>query len=317
MPSESTPSQRFSVRFAVTIAVAITLLVAGFGQTTAQAQIPYGFSQVFSPFVSFPWFKGEMRVTPIWIGVISGKNTLPDRGQSWGLRTTFNMTKSALFLDMMGRFQLGPVAFRVHGEQRDFVGSTRVQYNNSGAEARPRLEFSGCRVGLDIDLFRRYGVRAGLNCDYYCYRPSFTESVVTPGQWTEVTDTSGAHLAVLPGKKLLGESPWTAGIHASLTVPREFYGAWPVVEARVSWPLQIYTSPEIWDLEIAAGLRGPGTVLGSLGMRAGYRRTAISFQGAQLYSGSQPPIPVSGGNPTQSKFDAVLSGWFGELVYYY
>jgi hypothetical protein len=291
MPRHNHVSRWCPISFAIAFSVAVMVCVAGsVGLATAHAQVPYGFSQPYSPFVTIPWFQGEVRATPIWIGITSGKDTLPAYNQSWSLRGTFNMTRSNLFLDVMGRFQVGPVSLRVHGEQRDFAGATTHRNIPGGVKTESRLEFSGCRSGLDIDLFCRYGVRAGINTDYYWYNPIFTEGVWTDG-----------------GKKLLGENPLTWGIHASVAIPREFYGAWPVFEARVSWPLTIYTSPEITDLDIAAGLRGPGTILGNLAVRAGFRRTSLSFTDMQPYNGTS----------TQSKFDAVLSGWFGELVYYY
>ncbi len=50
------------------------------------------------------------------------------------------MTKSYLFLDVMARFQVGPVSLRIHGEQRDFVGSDQrsdlsAEWSKGRAEA--------------------------------------------------------------------------------------------------------------------------------------------------------------------------------------
>jgi hypothetical protein len=266
------------------------VFVAGLGVTDARAQALWGFSQPYSPFLAMPWVQGEVRVTPIWMQVISGKNTVSAAGQSWDLRKSFNLTNGNLFVDVMGRLQIGRLSFRVQGEQRDFMGSATYQNLPGRVKVQPRLEFSGCRVGLDLDLFCRNGIRAGVSTDYYWYNPIFTESVWTDG-----------------GKKLLGENPLTWGIYTSVTLPRDLWGAWPVFEARVSWPITIYTSPEITDLNIAAGLRGPGTILGNLAVRGGYRRTSLSFTDAQIFNNFA----------TRSKIDVVLSGWFGELVYYY
>jgi hypothetical protein len=290
MLQNPTPCTTRLTSFAIAVSIAVVMFLSGPGVVASQAQVPTGFVDPYSPFVTIPWFQGEVRATPIWMGIESGKNTLPGFGRSWDLRNTLNMTKSYLFLDVMARFQVGPVSLRVHGEQREMVGRTAFHNEPGRARTEPRFEFSGCRVGTDIDFFRRCGARAGINCDYLWYNPIFTESVHTDG-----------------GKKLLGDNPWTIGIHAAYTVPRQLFGAWPVFEARMRWPLKIYTSPEITDLELATGLRGPGTVLGALAVRGGYRRTSISFKDSQIYSGV----------PTQSNFEAVLTGWFGELVYYY
>jgi len=304
MSQNATVCRSLLAHFIVAVVIALGLLMAGPGPITAQAQVPAGFADPYSPFVTIPWFQGEVRVTPIWIGIESGKNTLPGVGQSWDLRTTFNMNKNSLSMDAMVRIQVGPLSLRVNGEQRDFLGVAKfkLQPNNPNAEAM--LEFSGYRSGVDFDILNRCGARAGLNADYYWYSPMFTEAVMTDSHQASNGDGT---FTTLYGKRIRGGNPWTAGIHAAYTVPRQILGAWPVFEARIRWPVKIYTSPEITDLELAAGLRGPGTVLGGLAVRAGYRRTSLSFTGSQFYNGGS----------TQSNFDAVLSGWFGELVYYY
>ncbi len=297
MPQKSTPCNMSGPCFACAVSIAIVMFLVGPGLMTGQAQVPAGFINPYSPFVTIPWFQGEVRVTPIWMGVESGKNTFG--GHSWDLRHTFNLTRNCFALDAMVRVQVGPLSLRINGEQRDFVGTVTDKSGAVLPKKESHLEFSGYRSGLDFDFLNRCGARAGVNADYYWYSPFFTEAVITDPHYI-------GNLRI-DGKRISGGNPWTVGIHAACTVPRQFFGAWPVFEARVRWPLKIYTSPEITDLELAAGLRGPGTVLGGLAVRGGYRRTSITFQDAQIYHGV----------PTQSNFNAVLSGWFGELVYYY
>jgi hypothetical protein len=124
--------------------------------------------------------------------------------------------------------------------------------------------------------------------DLDLYKPIFTEAIQTDNG----------------GKKIQGESALTWGVHATYSPAASVYGLSGVFEVRTRRP---FLGTSVTDLELAAGLRGPESVLGAAALRFGWRSTGIEFHENQLYNN------VS----VRSEFNAVLSGWFGQLVYYY
>lgn len=254
----------------------------------ARSQGFFGIADPWSPLIFPPGLQGEARVTPIWIGIDSGNNSIPSLGIHWSLKNSFDMTRSYLFIDTMLRFGVGRFSIRGHYEPREFVGITRFRNNPLLHVADARLDYSGIRVGGDVDFFFGYGARVGANVDLDLYKPIFTEAIQTGNG----------------GKKIQGESALTWGLHATYSPNASIYGVSGVFEVRARWPI---LGASVTDVELAAGLRGPESVLGAAALRCGWRSTTLEFHGKQTFNDAV----------VDSEFDAVLSGWFGQLVYYY
>jgi hypothetical protein len=263
------------------------LLLPGGGASTALAQGFWGLLDPQAPLFSFPTLQGEFTVTPNWIAITGGKQTIPTQGIAWDLKEQFGLTQTNLFVDFMGRVQAGRISFRIHYEPRDFVG-TKVDINDQQSrDAAARLSYTGVRLGGDLDVVQWYRSRAGLDMDYDQYSPVFSEAVRTLG-----------------GKQISGDAALTWGFHVFLNPPQDFYGVTGLFEARCRWPV---SGTEVTDLKISWGLRSPDTILGSVALKAGYRRTNLEFTRSQLFNGMG----------VQTTVDATMSGWFGEIAYYY
>jgi hypothetical protein len=297
MPTPGTAPRCPSWRLVLTMSLGFFALALG----TAVHHVSGQGVASYSPLFSLPRLEGDFKVAPIWMGIDHGKNVVPFAGQSWDLKRDFNMISSYWFLDISGRLQTGPLGVRFLNEPRNFVGITASR-NPPNKPAEARFEFTGLRVGVDLDLFRRNRLRAGLNVDYYAYFPIFTEAIAT---LNTAVDRDGKLVGT--GKKILGDSPVTIGAHVFYSPMTDFYGWAPVAEVRVSWPWRAFSGTNVWDVELSAGLRTVPTVLGTVALKGGYRYTAVSFNEGQTFNG------VSG----TTQFDVALSGWFGELAYYY
>jgi hypothetical protein len=261
------------------------LLLPGGGTSPAFAQGFYGLLDPQAPLFSFPRLQGEFTVTPNWIAITNGKQTIPTLGITWDLKEQFGLTQTNLFVDFMARIQAGRISFRIHYEPRDFVGAKAAV--SGPLDAAARLSYSGVRLGGDLDVVQWYRSRAGLDMDYDQYSPVFSEAVRTLG-----------------GKQITGDAALTWGFHVFLNPPQDFYGVTALFEARCRWPV---SGTEVTDLRLSWGLRSPETILGSVALKAGYRRTNLEFTRSQLFNG----------NGVQTTLDATMSGWFGELAYYY
>jgi len=267
------------------LSVALVLTVCSVAEVCAQS-VPWFSGQY--PLVFLPGLQGEFKCSVIRTGIESGKQVIPSDNISWDLKKDFNMNRQYLFADLMVGLRAGRFGVRAHWETREFVGLDRYQGNPDLPVSTARLEYSGIRVGADVYLFQWRGLRVGINADYNLYRPIFSEGIRTG----------------LGGKKIIGETPTTAGLHVFYGPSVNFYDFSPVLEARCRWPV---AGTELTDLEFSAGVNGPDTVLGSVALKFGYRSTSLEFPAVQHYNGVQ----------VRTVFDALFTGWFGELAYYY
>ena len=236
-----------------------------------------GLTDVFSPLIFPPYFRGETKVTPIW--TFLGNSTLTTAGQgTLSLREDLGLTRTAIFLDTMVRLQAGAFSLRIHYEPRGFASSSSVQ-NNPLVTGRADLEYSGVRLGVDLDLIRKRTSRVGMDMDYQFYRPVFTQTIF-PQAAVQVS----------------GDNPLTMGAHAVYNPITNLWGISGILEIRGRWSL---SGASVTDMDASIGAKSPETVLGSVALKSGYRRTAIEF------------------TDSRNNFETVLSGWFGELAYYY
>ncbi|MFC1834569.1 hypothetical protein ACFL2Q_07530 [Thermodesulfobacteriota bacterium] len=243
----------------------------------------------YSPFLKWPDLYGEVRLRPILVQISSGKNSLPSRGFSWDLREDFGFDEPRLFVDTMIRWQVGRISFRTHLEFREFTGNADLIGTSASPRPVPRFEYTGFRFGGEFDIFQRNLTRVGLNIDYEIFQGIFTESIRTSGG----------------GKKISESGPITIGAHAVFSPQAHYYGVSGIVEGRARW--SIHGGVNVTDWEVSAGIRSAETFLGSCALKGGFRQTHLEFRDHQMWNGVNVP----------GRFEAVLDGWFGELVYYY
>ena len=255
--------------------------------SSAGAQELSGLLDGFSPVISLPWLQGEMRGRVVWARIVSGKQTIPSLGQDWDLRDTFNLTDGHFFLDYMLRVQLSRLSGRLYYEISDFAKSSRFQNVPGQPGATARFSYTGLRLGADLDFYQRCRTRFGVDMDFDLFAPNFTESVETAG-----------------GKSITGNAAVTMGIHGIYNPVMNFWGISPLLEVRARWPI---SETKVTDWEISGGLASPETMLGTVAIKGGYRRTSLQFQSSQAFK------DASG----STDFDVVIGGWFGELIYYY
>jgi len=240
----------------------------------------------YLPFTYLPALQGEARVTAMYISVTGGNEIVraPNQAaQVWGLKDNLNLVQPALFLDTMVRFALGPICARVHYEPRAFRGVGSL----AGQEVRvsSRFEYSGVRLGGDIDLYRYDGSRIGLDFDYDLYFPTLTQGVPNPREGIPP-----------PGHAIQGEAAMTLGVHADYKPRFSYYGMNPLFDANFRWPL---LGTEVTDFRVGAGVQFPQTVLGIWALKIGYRKTSLIFR------------------DSSGQVDMSMGGIFGELAYYY
>ena len=132
-------------------------------------------------------------------------------------------------------------------------------------------------------------IPVGANLDYYLYQPRFIEAVVGTGSGTDISS---------------GETPLTLGFHVVFVPSAAWNGVTGIFEGRASWSV-LGTATTDW--EVSGGIKFPETVLGAVGLKAGYRYTWLEFKDEEFYNGRE----------VLGNFDIAFAGWFGELVYYY
>jgi hypothetical protein len=191
-----------------------------------------GLADSLSPLVYPPCFQAETKVTPIWMFVASGTLTTPGQG-TLTLREDFGLSRGALFLDTMVRLQAGALSVRVHYEPRAFIATPGV-LDNPTVIGRTDLEYSGVRLGGDLDLVRSKTSRVGLDLDYQFYAPMFTQTVRTP-----------AAISVV------GENPFTLGAHAVYNPVRNLWGISGIFEIHGRWTV---SGASVTDMDASLGV---------------------------------------------------------------
>jgi hypothetical protein len=263
--------------------VVVALLVwlfLGLAASGASAQEIRGLTDPFSPLSMLPPLQAEFRVRGLAMQVTRGSITNSTLVSSASLREKLKMNKTFLFLDNMLRLQGGRLSLRVHLEPREFVGREVDLLSPGVPTAEARLDFTGWRIGGDVDIFRYGRSRFGLNADYHLHPIHFSDAIFFPG----------------PGVRLSGTELITVGVHGFYNPVTTFYGVTGVVEGRVRWAL---TRTDLTDIELSAGIVFPETVFGRMSLKGGYRSTSLEI--------TEKPYNI----------DVSFSGIFGELAYYY
>jgi hypothetical protein len=259
------------------IAFAVGLLFCSALSAAAAEDMP-GLADPRSPLISLPLFRAEGQVSLVWMTISSGQVTNDRTSRSDGLREDLGLDSGQFFVDCMARLQAGRFSGRVVYEPRNFVGEKRT-LADPAIVAQSRFEYEGVRLGLDVDIAQWHLSRVGINGDMDLFSPEFIDTIRHP-----------------VGLRMLGKRGGTLGFHIVYNPVNCFYGLSPLVEVRARWPI---TGTEITDLALAAGIRIPETVFGSLAWKSGYRHTRIEY------------------SAEHHTLNTLMDGWFTELAYYY
>jgi hypothetical protein len=263
----------------------LLILGATLSVSPATAQDFSGLWDSFSPLVRFPAVRAEVRGSPAWVTISQGTLTRGG-GNPLDLRQDFPLKQGNFFIDTMGQVQVGRVAGRIHYTLRSFAGTTPA-VSPPGQLGEARFDWSGIRLGTDLDLVNRNGVRVGVGCDYDLEAPKFSESIYTLG-----------------ARAISGDPPVTMGTYVAYNPVITMWGASPIVEGRARWSIM---GSDLTDAELSAGLKSPMTYLGALSLRGGYRYTSLGI--------SDPRF--SGGQEEANRLDLVMRCWFVQFTYHY
>lgn len=211
------------------------------------------------PFLHMPRFGGEVRVTALFYNMVDAKFLSPQNGLALDLTKDLGFVDQASLVEFTGRLQFNRLSVRA------IYDAYLRTFRGAGFFSWPEF-----RVGADLDLIQKPNVKLGIDMDFCPQRPSLS-----------VTDPLFGNFFVE------GPRPVTFGVHGWYN-PQCIPVISPVVELRYRWPIR--TGTKVYEFEAAAGFKLPRTVLGDSALRAGWRRTAITFD----FSGQSADITLSG-----------------------
>jgi hypothetical protein len=194
-----------------------------------------------NPFVYPFYFGGEAYVRPVVVCWADGQFKDPLTSTVVDLHRDANLPARLSYVEFMARVQLS--RFSLRGHLFTFLDIYRSSLG--------RLDQPEFRLGADVDLVSRKGLRFGANLDGNFRHPTFNVTLPSGITYFE----SGAR-------------PVTAGVHLAW-FPYGWWGLAPTFEARARWPIVQRT--KVTEVEVAGGLKIPATVLGSSGIRGGWR----------------------------------------------
>jgi len=206
-----------------------------------------GLTDPASPLVQTPAFRLEARFRTLWVTMTQGGFTFPEHNLSIGFKSDLGIPDNVAMTEAMARGQIGRVSLRIH-----YDGYTRQFQGSQGYFQWPEF-----RIGADFDLVERNGLRAGVNADACTEDPTLSYS-----------------LAAGPVELRHWPKPFTVGVHAAWN-PFGWGGLSSSLEVRYRWPGKSDT--RVNELELAAGVKAPQTVLGTTGVRGGWRYTIMEL----------------------------------------
>lgn len=228
-----------------------------------------GMTDSSSPFIFPPIFRAEARGGPLYWN-IWGSVEDPTTGTDLDFQDDLGMIKYGFLFNFALRLQVGRASARGHWD---------IYFRNfRGADSD--LKLPTFRFGVDYDLISRPNFRLGLNLDVHEPRPQIKLNDPRVGGRYDIN----------------GGRPFTGGFHAEIN-PSNLGNMSASLFA--SYRMSLRTSSKLDELEVAAGLRTPETMLGTLGLRGGWRFSRYNFQGSGL------------------EIKSTMSGYFLEMVYFY
>jgi hypothetical protein len=228
-----------------------------------------GSTNMFYPFVHTPLIKAELNLKPMLIRRVGGSFQPQGRSARADLLADLGWERRSFLIEWSARLQIARFSAR-------FNAYDAPNSFNSGANAH--LRWPEFRLGLEADLVQRGGMRFGLDVDFYPQRPVFT--------WNLPDGFSGV---ISPSR------PLTVGVHYAYRVCEKKVGT--SFEIRYRHPLTRDT--KIYEVEAAAGLLLPETVLGNSSFRLGIRYSSLQIERSAV------------------KLDTGLLGLYGEFVFFY
>lgn len=234
------------------------------------------------PLLFPPYFGGEVHIRPYFFSLINGQVALSD-GNTYNLKEQdqskgIGLSGTGSYVENMVRFQFSRLSLRGYY-------NAQIQAINAN---HGYVNWWDWRLGADFDVVNSCGARLGVTCDYYPERPALSTSFSNGGE-------------------IVGDLPLTFGIVAAYN-PFTSWTVSPSFEFRYEWPFQSNSS-QITQWECAGGLKLPKTVLGSSGIRFGYRQTELVFRG--YAKGLQQVSTMT------STVTLLTAGYFGEFVWFY
>lgn len=207
-----------------------------------------GIANPFSPLVSPPCFRGEVKARPIFEIITEQTLTDPKLETSLDLEKDLGFDNRFTIIEVMVRAQAASLSIRAHYESPLSTSKTALGH----------LDWPPFRTGLDLDLVSSRSWRFGINADVYWESPEF-----------------GGIVPIGGNRLITWNRPVTAGIHAAFNPPG-WGGLAPSFDSRARWPLT--DSSRVTEFEVAGGLSTPQTVLGSTAIRGGWRYTRIELR---------------------------------------
>jgi hypothetical protein len=264
------------------------------------------------PLLFPPYFGGEVHIRPYFFGLVNGEvdvagikidlETQPGNESQNPLHnyTAIGLSSKGSLVEFMGRFQLSRLSLRAY-----YNYDLRRIPANYGA-----VGWMDYRLGLDLDIINSYGVIFGINADMY-ESPSLKYNSNSGLATNSPKNSNGDAYFKSVGGTITGNTPITYGIHASYN-PFNSWIVSPTIEFRYQWPYEnrpgqslAGNASQLSQWEYAVGLKLPKTVLGSSGLRFGYRDSILQFAGGQ------------GSDNRSAVITLQTAGYFGDFVWFY
>jgi hypothetical protein len=226
------------------------------------------------PFVCTPRFGAEARARALFMK-LSGGVTDETTDQTFDFVGDLGYEEQGIIIQSMVRLQFSRLSLRAVYDA--YLRTFR------GGGAGGRLDWPEFYYGFDFDFYNTPSVRFGLDMDFYPNRPTFAVGQL-PG--------------IVPARSvtIVAPRPATIGLHL----------VWnPINCGSLQWSFEtrarrsIRSGSKLDEIEAAAGLLTPHTVLGEVGLRGGYRYSSLELGGEQFVAKPR------------------WSAWFVEAVYYY
>lgn len=307
------------------LACLLLVIICALTATTAEAQM---FSSLWGSSAWWDWsdFRASMgyKMTfPRITGTVEGRgetHNLSDFGFSEdpeifkAFNVEFYIDRLGLRLDVeedhkfKGRTE---TIARTSAGRHPVNGPTRPLvelFLNPGDPKISDLDFSGVRLGLDLDIIRTPFARGGIDFTYYCEQITFTDRRHNdPFQWQRYTGSQplqlGVHGRLMPGR--IRDVPITIQGKFRLPFPFTEQLLRRTTEAKITeWEISAGLRPAIWEMSFI----GHSTF--SFGIEGGYRMSYLNLQ-------SRPQQDFVFGGKDEVNIHARWGGAFVQVVFTY
>lgn len=264
------------IRTALPAFLLVTILCMAIATPTAQAQV---FSSWWgsSPWWDWSDFRAHVGYR-VFLPRVEG--TVEVRGETYDLSEFGIADDPEFFKSLVIEIYFDRLGFRFDVEEdhkfRGRTGDDTVTVNPSLSEPYlnakiSELDFSGARMGLDLDIIRYPFARGGINVTYYAEQVKFQDRRSDdPFQWQQYT----------------GSQPLQLGLHGRF-IPVRIRNVPITIQGRFRMPVPLVQRPteaKITEWEVSGGLRPAvweTSLLGhstfSFSIEAGYRACYLTL----------------------------------------